>query len=121
MFNIMRKKTNSFPLCLYNFPCHQQCMSVFFILLFYLFFFTLQYCIGFAIHQHASARGVHMFPILNSPPTSLQRIYMEFRKMVTTTLYARQQKRHRCMSVLIALNLPQQFVLLVFLFFCFHF
>ena len=27
--------------------------------------------------------------------TPIQCIYMEFRKMVTTTLYVRQQKRHR--------------------------
>ena len=25
-----------------------------------------------------------------------ERIYMEFKKMVMITLYARQQKRHRC-------------------------
>ena len=35
------------------------------------FFFTLQYCIGFAIHQHASVTGVHMFPILNLPPHTI--------------------------------------------------
>ena len=32
---------------------------------------TLQYCIRFVIHQHESATGVHMFPILNPPPRTI--------------------------------------------------
>ena len=36
----------------------------------FLLYFTLQYCIGFAIHWHESATGVHEFPNMNPSPTS---------------------------------------------------
>ena len=31
---------------------------------------TLQYCIGFVINQHETVTSIHVFPILNPPPTS---------------------------------------------------
>ena len=43
------------------------------------------------IQNEVSQKGKHQYSILTH-------IYMEFRKMVTITLYARQQKRHRCIE-----------------------
>ena len=44
----------------------------FFILFIFIFYFlTLQYCIGFAIYQNKSTTGIHVFPILKPPPSSL--------------------------------------------------
>ena len=41
------------------------------------------------IWSEVSQKEKHQYNIL-------RHIYMEFRKMVMMTLYARQQKRHRC-------------------------
>ena len=49
--------------------------------------------------EEESWRGIEL-QILSSENTNTVYwcIYMEFRKMVTMTLYARQQKRHRCIE-----------------------
>ena len=45
-------------------------MLCFFFKFLFLLYFTLQYCIGFAIHWHESTMGIHEFPNMTPPPTS---------------------------------------------------
>ena len=40
-----------------------------FLILILFYFLTLQYCIGFAIYWNESNTGIHVFPILNPPPS----------------------------------------------------
>ena len=54
-------------LSVFVFFLHSENLFIF--ILFY--FLTLQYCIGFAIYQNESATGIHVFAILNPPPSSL--------------------------------------------------
>ena len=67
------------------------------------YIYTMEYYLAIKKNTSESIlmRWMKLEPIIQSEVntnTVYQRIYMEFRKMVMITLYARQQKRHRCIE-----------------------
>ena len=84
--------------CLWHFICSNRKQgddSPFLYFLFvcfnyYYYYFTLQYCIGFAIHQHASTMGVHVYFCITNWVQSW-RLYLEpriFKEIITSSLAA---------------------------------
>ena len=72
-WNLLHWQVDSLPLATPGKPSDQP---VYFIFFYFSFIFiswrliTLQYCSGFAIHWHESAMDLHVFPILNPPPST---------------------------------------------------
>ena len=66
------------------------------------YIYTMEYCAAIKNNRFASVlmRWMKLEPIIQSEESQKEKyhIYMEFRKMVMITLYARQQKRHRCIE-----------------------
>ena len=60
---------------------HKMMVIFFFFLFLKFYFLTLQYCIGFAIYQNEFSTGIHVFPILSPPPSSLPIFIVEYLKI----------------------------------------
>ena len=69
-----------------------MCENKIFFFYFLFYFLTLQYCIGFAIYQHKSATGIHVFPIQN-PKENHRRGTQKFYKIERLRLRREDYKK----------------------------